>query len=679
MTRGGARARRAAVRVAVVGAGIAGLAAAHDLAAGGADVVVLEASPRAGGKLRTEPFAGVDLETAPDSFLARRPEAVDLCRELGLADELVAPSETSAYVFARGRLRRLPGGTVLGVPTDDAGPGPVRRPLSRGRGPRGDRAVAAGSAAGRRHDRRRADRSPLRPRDVGPPRRPPRRRHQRRPHGSPLGRRRRHRNWLRPPGATARCAGPALGPGTERGGRGSGVPDAPGRAVPPRRRARVGDRHRRRRGAPRRGRPVAHPRRRRLRPRRREPERGRRRPGRPRHAGRTVTAGLVAPTAPEASAILGAVSYASVALVTLAFPEAAVRRPLDASGFVVPRPEGLTMTGCTWADRKWAHLRRPGQLLVRASAGRVDNDDAALPDDELLGRLLADLGDDHGPAGRAHRGRRAPLARLVPPVRPGPPRPDGPGPPGRGRRAARGRARRRRAGRRRHPGLHRHRPGRRPPTSSPAEQGRDRRETTTARTAVAGALLAALAACGGGGGGRDGAAEETTLVAADTTTTTTPAVAGSPTTPAVVLPVPVRPPEPRARRAVRAARPDRDPQARPRRRPWPRASPSTPSTAPPGTGPAARCPARSATSSSPATGSPTPVRSATSTGSSPATRSSSSRRPAPRVPDDPVGDRAAHRDAHHRADARPVRPPSSPATRRASARERYVVHLELAA
>jgi oxygen-dependent protoporphyrinogen oxidase len=69
---------------------------------------------------------------------------------------------------------------------------------------------------------------------------------------------------------------------------------------------------------------------------------------------------------------------------------------LDASGFVVPRPEGLTMTGCTWADRKWGHLRQPGQVLMRVSAGRVDNDDAALPDDELIGRLRADLATTMG-------------------------------------------------------------------------------------------------------------------------------------------------------------------------------------------------------------------------------------------------------------------------------------------
>ena len=81
------------------------------------DVVVLEAGDRLGGKVRSEPFAGRRVDVAADAFLARRPEATDLCRELGLAEELVPVGASGAAVWARGRLRPMPDGLNLGVPT----------------------------------------------------------------------------------------------------------------------------------------------------------------------------------------------------------------------------------------------------------------------------------------------------------------------------------------------------------------------------------------------------------------------------------------------------------------------------------------------------------------------------------------------------------------------------------
>lgn len=106
------------VDLAVVGGGISGLAAAWEAHRQGARVVVLEASDRAGGKLRTSPLAGIPLDESADAFLARVPEGIELCRQLGIADELVAPSTGRAYVWTGGSLRLLPGEQLLGVPTD---------------------------------------------------------------------------------------------------------------------------------------------------------------------------------------------------------------------------------------------------------------------------------------------------------------------------------------------------------------------------------------------------------------------------------------------------------------------------------------------------------------------------------------------------------------------------------
>ncbi|WP_221361591.1 protoporphyrinogen oxidase [Streptomyces beigongshangae] len=106
--------------VAVVGGGIAGLAAAHRLLDDGARVTVLEASDRLGGKLLPGEVAGARVDLGAESMLARRPEAVALAREVGLADRLRPPAAAGASIWTRGALRPMPKGHVMGVPADAA-------------------------------------------------------------------------------------------------------------------------------------------------------------------------------------------------------------------------------------------------------------------------------------------------------------------------------------------------------------------------------------------------------------------------------------------------------------------------------------------------------------------------------------------------------------------------------
>lgn len=102
------------MRVVVVGGGMAGLAATYALATAGHQVTLLEGSPRLGGALRTSPLAGLELEEGADAFLVRTPEALALARAVGC--RIVHPARGQAAVYAGGRLRPLPAGTVLGVP-----------------------------------------------------------------------------------------------------------------------------------------------------------------------------------------------------------------------------------------------------------------------------------------------------------------------------------------------------------------------------------------------------------------------------------------------------------------------------------------------------------------------------------------------------------------------------------
>ncbi|HEY1762255.1 MAG TPA: protoporphyrinogen oxidase [Acidimicrobiales bacterium] len=111
--------------VVIIGAGISGLAAAWELS-GGVDgptddtprIEVLEASNHLGGSLAATTFAGRNIDLGADGFLARRPEAVTLVTELGLADQLEPIAASGAWLWSLGSLHELPKELVLGVPTN---------------------------------------------------------------------------------------------------------------------------------------------------------------------------------------------------------------------------------------------------------------------------------------------------------------------------------------------------------------------------------------------------------------------------------------------------------------------------------------------------------------------------------------------------------------------------------
>lgn len=118
-----------AVSVAVLGGGIAGLATAHrllGLTRGPCppfEITLFEASRRFGGKVETVRRDGFVLESGPDSFVARKPAALELARELGLEDRLLGTRDDHRRVFLRtgagsgDRLTALPDGLAMVAPT----------------------------------------------------------------------------------------------------------------------------------------------------------------------------------------------------------------------------------------------------------------------------------------------------------------------------------------------------------------------------------------------------------------------------------------------------------------------------------------------------------------------------------------------------------------------------------
>lgn len=112
------------IRIAIIGGGISGLSAAYTLeemrrSGANLEYVLCESSPQLGGVLRTEKVDGCVVEAGPDSFVTEKPWAADLCRELGLGDELIGSNDADrkTYILTRGRLVEMPDGLMFMVPT----------------------------------------------------------------------------------------------------------------------------------------------------------------------------------------------------------------------------------------------------------------------------------------------------------------------------------------------------------------------------------------------------------------------------------------------------------------------------------------------------------------------------------------------------------------------------------
>ena len=108
-------------KIVVIGAGISGLSCAYRInqlaekSGLKVEISVLEASPRAGGKIITDRSGGILTEGGPDSFLTLKPEAENLARELGLEKDLIAANQaySRVWIYNQKKLYPLPKGTGL--------------------------------------------------------------------------------------------------------------------------------------------------------------------------------------------------------------------------------------------------------------------------------------------------------------------------------------------------------------------------------------------------------------------------------------------------------------------------------------------------------------------------------------------------------------------------------------
>jgi oxygen-dependent protoporphyrinogen oxidase len=394
-----------------VGAGVAGLAAAYFLRSTGATVIVLEASGRTGGKLAVSDVAGIPVDAGAEALLARRPEGVDLIKAVGLGGDLVNSGTTTASIWTRGQFRPLPRRHFMGVPADfaDLERSAIlsRSGLERARqdallppAPR-DGDVSVGGFVGERFGSEVVDRlvDPL----LG---------------GVYAGRSdllsldatlpalamasRSHRSLAEtaasllteirsagPSGAEA-SAQPAPAFTTLATGLGA-LPDVLARAGGAQIRTRATVRELARIPAGWRltvGPAV-------------KPERIDANavilalPARP--ASRLISQ---VTGARAAAAALGEIEYASMAIVTLAYPVAAFPEQLTGSGYLVPAIDGRPVKAVTFSTVKWPHLSGDHHV-VRCSIGRIGEEAVLHRDDADLAALAAaDLAEATGVRGK---------------------------------------------------------------------------------------------------------------------------------------------------------------------------------------------------------------------------------------------------------------------------------------
>lgn len=106
--------------VAIIGAGITGLSSAYFLKQQdpNIDVTIFEASNRPGGKIQSYRKDGYMIELGPESYLGRKTIMTELAKDIGLEQDIVTNTTGQSYIFAKNKLYPIPGGSIMGIPTD---------------------------------------------------------------------------------------------------------------------------------------------------------------------------------------------------------------------------------------------------------------------------------------------------------------------------------------------------------------------------------------------------------------------------------------------------------------------------------------------------------------------------------------------------------------------------------
>lgn len=395
------RQEAARLRVAVIGGGASGIAAAEHLVAAGAHTTIFEDRSELGGIVRTLHRDGFVIDEGPDGMLASKPEALALCERVGVGGDLIDIAAGGALVMRAGTLVRLPAGMSGLVPAQPAALlrtpalspwGRVRAMAERfvpARRSNADESIEAFFT--RRFGREWFERltepllsgiysgDPARlsiaatfPALVNDERR----------HGSLLAAwaHRASRSAGRPAFRSLRRGMGTLASAAASHLRAGGavlrldtavesiVAVAPRSMAPVRLRLRKGSEEDYD------GIVIATP--------------------------AHVAATLLQPSWPDAAKRLAAIEHADIDIVSLGYDAKCVTRTLDATGYVVPRTERREVRACSWSSVKWPGRAPHGRALFRVFVGGGGGSpDVARDDDALLALARRELAEQVGARG----------------------------------------------------------------------------------------------------------------------------------------------------------------------------------------------------------------------------------------------------------------------------------------